>query len=206
MAMPDGGQRSARAAFGGRPKTDALAPGEVCILAGGLSTRMGRDKSRMLLGGRTLLEHVQSLVHPVDWPVRVIRRDMVPRCGPLGGVYTALKTCEADSLLFLACDMPFVSAAFIEHLIDRFDSKVQALFTQDGGRVGFPFLLRRSVLGQIERQLVLRRFSLEQLARDCGAKRLSSPLGQSRMLLNINSPKDWQLARQLVRQGVQRGD
>ena len=59
------------------------APGEVCILAGGLSTRMGRDKSSLRLRGKTLLEHVQRLARTVDLPVRVIRRELLPRCGPL---------------------------------------------------------------------------------------------------------------------------
>jgi molybdenum cofactor guanylyltransferase len=175
------------------------AAGEVCILAGGLSTRMGRDKSRMRLGGKTLLEHVQKIASAAGWPVRVIRRDMVPRCGPLGGVYTALQTSEAESLLFLACDMPFVSGAWIENLVQHVDPKAEAVFTQERDRVGFPFLLRRSVLSQIQRQFVLGEFSLEQLARACGAARVTSPPGQSWMFLNINRPKDWQVARQLAR-------
>ena len=83
----------------------------VSILAGGLSSRLGRDKARVRLGRRTLLAHVRRAAKELGLPVRVIRRDLVPRCGPLGGVFTALKTSRADAELFLACDMPFVSAS-----------------------------------------------------------------------------------------------
>src|SRR5262245_53027899 len=61
------------------------------ILAGGRSSRMGRDKSRLRVGRRTMLTHAKQAAQALGLPVRVIRRDIVPRCGPLGGVLTALK-------------------------------------------------------------------------------------------------------------------
>ena len=65
---------------------------EVCILAGGRSRRMGRDKARLRLGGVSLLARLKGLARALRLPARVIRRDAVPRCGPLGGIFTALKT------------------------------------------------------------------------------------------------------------------
>src|SRR2546430_17716334 len=92
---------------------------EICLLAGGQSRRMGRDKSRLKLGRRTLLGHIRAEAKTLGLPVRVIRRDLVPRCGPLGGIYTALKSTRADGVLFLACDMPFVRAALLKTQIGR---------------------------------------------------------------------------------------
>src|SRR5258706_6638023 len=82
---------------------------EVCILAGGLSRRMGTDKARLRLGSRTMLQHVQAAAKATGLPVRVISKDLIPNCGPLGGLYTALKTTKHDAILALACDMPFVT-------------------------------------------------------------------------------------------------
>src|ERR1700691_5640250 len=96
---------------------------EICILAGGLSTRMGRDKARLRLGGKTLLRRVRDVAAQTQWPARGIRRDLVARCGPLGGVYTALQTTSADNVLFLACDMPFVTIELVERLIELWPSK-----------------------------------------------------------------------------------
>jgi molybdopterin-guanine dinucleotide biosynthesis protein A len=75
---------------------------EACILAGGLSSRMGREKAQLKLAGRTLLAHVKKVAREACLPVRVIRRDLVARCGPLGGVYTALRTSHAKTVVFLA--------------------------------------------------------------------------------------------------------
>jgi molybdopterin-guanine dinucleotide biosynthesis protein A len=93
---------------------------EICILAGGLSSRMGRDKSRIRLGRRTILGHVRAIAAQLRLPVRVLRRDAVPRCGPLGGIYTALARSRADALLFLACDMPFISTAFLKQMLKMY--------------------------------------------------------------------------------------
>src|SRR5882672_1217416 len=112
---------------------------EICILAGGLSKRMGRDKARLRLGPNTMLGHIRATARRTGWPVRVIRRDLVPRCGPLGGVYTALKTTQSDAVIFLACDMPFVEVEVLDWLLDDHRSTPRPLFTMYRGRVGFPF-------------------------------------------------------------------
>ena len=167
---------------------------EICLLAGGLSSRMGRDKARLRLGRRTLLGHVRAVARALALPVRVIRRDLVPRCGPLGGIYTALKTSGTDAVLFLACDMPFVSATLLQTLMVS-ARRAKAVFTREAGRSGFPFLLRRTTLAAVEQQLAAKEFSLQSLAKKLRARTFQPPGGTSE-LLNINTPEDWREARQ----------
>src|SRR5262245_31356666 len=90
---------------------------EIWILAGGLSLRMGRDKSRLRLGSRTLLGHVRHAARQTGFPVRTLRKDALPRCGPVGGVWTALKRSRASALLFLPCDMPNITSAVLNELV-----------------------------------------------------------------------------------------
>ena len=167
---------------------------EICLLAGGLSSRMGRDKARLRLGRRTLLGHVRAVARALALPVRVIRRDLVPRCGPLGGIYTALKTSGTDAVLFLACDMPFVSATLLQTLMVS-ARRAKAVFTREAGRSGFPFLLRRTTLAAVEQQLAAKEFSLQSLAKKLRARTLQPPKSAPE-LLNINTPEDWREARQ----------
>lgn len=170
---------------------------EICILAGGLSTRMGRDKTRLRAAGRTLLGHVRAAARQTPWPVRVIRRDLVKRCGPLGGVYTALRTTSADQVLFLACDMPFVSAVLIKELVRSPAARAGAVFTRNrnGGRAGFPFILTRHLLSMVEQQIAQGRHSLQVLATRCHAEIFEVP-GNDATLCNINTPAEWEQARQ----------
>jgi molybdopterin-guanine dinucleotide biosynthesis protein A len=92
---------------------------EICILAGGLSRRMGKDKTRLRLGRRSMLALIRAQARATGLPVRVIRRDAVPRCGPVGGIYSALQTTRAEAVLFLACDMPFVTAELIQWILEQ---------------------------------------------------------------------------------------
>ncbi|HKB49081.1 MAG TPA: NTP transferase domain-containing protein, partial [Ktedonobacterales bacterium] len=63
------------------------------ILAGGDARRFGgRDKSALVVEGRPILERQLAMLASVANGVRVIRRedDLVPGCGPLGGLHAAL--------------------------------------------------------------------------------------------------------------------
>ncbi|MEO5803043.1 MAG: molybdenum cofactor guanylyltransferase [Verrucomicrobiota bacterium] len=163
---------------------------EICILAGGQSSRMGRNKSQLRLGGKTLLAHIRRTAKTLNFPVRTIRRDLVPRCGPLGGVYTALKTTSADAVLFLACDMPLVSGALLEKLLQYFKNGC-AIFTWSNDAAGFPLVLSRDAIPTVEKLLAKKQFSMQALATKTHAKKFRPGRVFKSDLLNINTSEDW---------------
>ena len=160
---------------------------------------MGRNKAALRLGGRTLLGRVRALAKQLGLPVRVIRRDLIPGCGPLGGIHTALTSSRAAASLFLSCDMPFVSADLLGRVIRGFGARTPALFVREAMGIGFPFLLRRSCLKIVERQLGRKQFSLQALARTLRAKTLRPARGRVPELFNVNTPADWRQARKFWR-------
>ena len=100
------------------------------ILIGGRATRFeGRDKSALIVEGKTILsrqlEALQGVVSDVmsvggdRVPSSEIRHvaDIVPGCGPLSGLHAALSSARFPMTLVLACDMPFVSAPLLRHLL-----------------------------------------------------------------------------------------
>lgn len=155
---------------------------------------MGRDKSRLRLGDRTLLAHVRAAAQSLDPRVRVLRVDVVPRCGPLGGVVTALVSTRADAVLFLSCDMPFVTPKTLRRLIAKAGRSAEAVFVESKGTVGFPFLIRRSAYPSVRKQLALRDLTLQGLARSLKSERLRQP-AKSWEHFNINTVEDLQRAR-----------
>ena len=165
------------------------------ILAGGRSSRMGRDKSRLVVGRRTMLAHVKQAAEALGLRVRVIRRDIVPRCGPLGGVLTALKTSRAEGELFLACDMPFVSAALLRKLLRKLSGSCQSAFTLNDGLAGFPFAVRVECAPIVEAQITAKKLSLQALARALRASLVSPPRSRREQTLNINTRADLAVAR-----------
>jgi len=160
---------------------------EICILAGGLSTRMGQAKARLRLGNLTLLGCVRRNAAALRLPVRVIRKDLVRRCGPLGGIYSALKTTKAFAVLFLPCDMPFISTSSLRRCLAVFDGE-RPVFALSRGQPGFPIILPVALLPVVKSQIDAGRFALHQLARATGARRLRLPAQE---MFNVNTPEDF---------------
>jgi len=173
---------------------------EVCILAGGLSTRMGRDKARIRVGGITMLTRIRATAArafpPASARVRVLRKDRVRRCGPLGGIISALRTTHAPTVLFLACDMPLISPALLKKIV-RAGDDVRAAFALQRGRVGFPFVLPVHSRELIEKQMATGEFSLQALAHKLRGRRVLVATS-NRELFNVNTPSDITVAEQLL--------
>lgn len=112
------------------------------VLAGGRSTRFGdADKAVASLAGVPMIRRVADRVAPVVSELVVNCRsdqrdaiedalagvdpsvrfavDPVEDEGPLAGVRNGLHAADAEYALVVACDMPFVDAAFVDHLFER---------------------------------------------------------------------------------------
>ena len=164
---------------------------EACVLAGGMATRMGCEKGGLDFHGKTLLEVARETVKSAGFKCRVVERDVVPRCGPLGGIITAMRKTQANRILFLSCAMPFVTAG----LLARMDGEqADHVFAESEGRVGFPFVISVGLEGvreTIEAQHAAGNFSIQSLAAALSAARLAVP---KEMLFNINTPTDLEAA------------
>lgn len=103
----------------------------VVIQAGGRSSRMGEDKGLVPLAGRPMIEHVLTRVAGLgdetlvttnnpdsyDFLGLPMASDPEPGAGALPGLRTALKAAHGDTVLVLACDMPFVNRLLLEHML-----------------------------------------------------------------------------------------
>jgi molybdopterin-guanine dinucleotide biosynthesis protein A len=99
------------------------------IQAGGSSSRMGRDKAFVELNGTPLIEHVIRRIANLGDEILIVTNrlqayshlgirtvpDAVPEAGALVGLYSALYAAQGDTVLVVACDMPFLNRALLEH-------------------------------------------------------------------------------------------
>lgn len=101
------------------------------VLAGGKSTRMGQDKAMLRLGNRPLVVRAIGILRPFVHEVKLLAppnryenlrasvvSDRWPTQGPLAAVCTGLLDSDAEWNLFLACDLPLISARLITLLIN----------------------------------------------------------------------------------------
>lgn len=107
------------------------------VLAGGASTRMQRDKAALAYHGKPQLQWAFELlaqfctstfvsVRPDqrEEPTRVALPQIVdrqPGIGPIAGITAAFTDHPDSAWLVMACDLPFLTAATLRHLIARRD-------------------------------------------------------------------------------------
>lgn len=102
---------------------------EAFILVGGQSSRMGSDKSQLVFGRGTTVEHIAAALRSLTPMIRVVGAwdhgtlaglqnvpDTHERWGALGGIHAALTACNAEWAVIVACDLPLISADLIRRL------------------------------------------------------------------------------------------
>ncbi len=107
----------------------------IAIQAGGRSSRMGQDKGLALLAGKPMIEHMLARVAGLGQEILIttnnpagyaylglpLAGDAEPGAGALPGLYTALAAAQGETVLLLACDMPFVNRDLLAYLLSLAD-------------------------------------------------------------------------------------
>jgi molybdopterin-guanine dinucleotide biosynthesis protein A len=107
------------------------------ILVGGGSTRFGRDKALVEIGGRPMLARIIELMQTATEEVKLVAlpgkyhgydveivADQWPGEGPLGGIVTALEDAAksprmSEWNLMVSCDMPFLTNDWLKFMCGR---------------------------------------------------------------------------------------
>ncbi|KUG27716.1 molybdopterin-guanine dinucleotide biosynthesis protein moba [hydrocarbon metagenome] len=188
------------------------------VLAGGKSTRLGRDKVVEVVGGKSLLAATVELVAGVTGEVVVSGRDPAPLgvavpwlpdavsgTGPAGGILTAL-TALGRPVLAVSCDLPFLRRDTLTALLAaRQGRPAAALMTTyrrtDTGYVeslvavyepaGAPILKRAVAEGLYRLSAVFPEAIRHHLDYDPADPEAAKPF------FNINYPRDLDLAREM---------
>src|SRR5262245_31221611 len=224
------------------------------ILAGGRATRFGgRDKSALVVDGRSILERQVAelsavvddlmIVGSIDGARRLsdvdgvrgrqhvdrarrlpafagfadapasarlaetpeARRrqpsvrsiaDVVPGCGPLGGLHAALTMMRGDRVLVVACDMPYIEAALADFLLSIAGDAAIVVPETDRGYHPLCAVYTRACLEPVAARLAERRLMMRDLFDDVAtrivtAEELSRFGAPSRLLANVNTPAEY---------------
>ena len=178
------------------------------ILAGGMSSRFGSNKALSRIDGDRLIERLCRTVGSVTGRMMLIthtpedyaflklesRKDLVPRCGPIGGIYTALRTAQTPLCLCVACDMPFVRPEFLEYMVERSAGYDVVVPVNDGRVEPLCAVYRETCVPAIEDRIYARRFKIAGFFDEVRVLRLAPEEGgfhDDDMFFNINDRTDY---------------
>ncbi len=147
------------------------------ILAGGRSSRFGQDKARFMYKDKALLSWVSAslsnaaelfLIANQAYPEfkLPVYSDIIASQGPLSGIHAGLSYAKHDWLAVAACDMPFLTPAYWDALLDFVENKYQILSVAHEGKLEpLASLYHKSCLPFFENRLRQQRLGMQTLIR-----------------------------------------
>ena len=191
------------------------------ILAGGKSSRFGKDKSTAKLGDKTLLDHTINKIEKEFTEILVISNNkefnfknnkihVVEDCiegqlGPLVGILTAMKWVKKNNknykwIASFPCDTPFFDMKFISELKIKIKetSKKLIFLNSDKKRHNIFGLWSVDLIETLEEDIKNGLRKVEIWADKIGYENININTKEFDMFLNINTKEDLKKAKENI--------
>jgi len=195
------------------------------VLAGGLSSRMGQDKSLLPRGSNrnspSMVDFSKQLLTDSGISNIVISGDnhqvpdLVKGAGPVGGIFSVLQHClkkqiQPKALLILPVDLPLMTASALKQL--RFKGELSqkaSFFKEPSGRThNIPLYLPNNAYLELFLAQAFKGYSAKEGEKNGPSIRgllkqvphqaisLENNASTSQILFNSNTQQDWKIAQQ----------
>jgi molybdopterin-guanine dinucleotide biosynthesis protein A len=198
------------------------------VLAGGHSSRLGRDKAGLRFGPQTLLDRVMSRLMAVAAPVVVSRafraapldlpngvleaRDERPDGGPLLGLLAGFRRLQglAEAVVVVPVDAPFLTVPWLARLAAALERSRAVLYEYQGVPHALTAGYRLDLLPKLERLVSEGRSAPQELSAGespaiLRVEELWKPDGGPPPLMDVDTPEDYRDALRLDGFGDPRG-
>jgi len=183
------------------------------ILAGGNSSRMGRDKALLQIGNKPLIEYILNQLKPHFGEVLISAKDpcryahldadvvvdFTRKEGPIFGIASALKAAKNERVFITTCDTPTINLKLVETMLNvssRYDCVVPT-FRDDLYEPLFA-VYHKSVSHAIEKMLGKGERSVVKLFSKVKVDYVRAE--ESNWFKNLNTMEDYrEFTRELVR-------
>jgi molybdenum cofactor guanylyltransferase len=180
------------------------------ILAGGQSKRMGYNKALVKLKGRPLIEYSLNALRGVTGNIVLSVgsemfqyknlpsvTDIIPGCGPVGAIWSALRYSTTVMNLVISCDMPFVPVPLLKMLIkeaEEYGAPVTLPVDNKGCLQPLCAVYNKSILPLFNEAVIQKKFKLKDLISEAGMRQIktdqSHDLFSPGIFFNMNTPDD----------------
>jgi len=144
------------------------------ILAGGKSSRMGRNKALLPIGNLPMIQHLFERLRPLFDEVLISANDRTGypaldatwvadafrETGALGGMHSSLKAMQSQEAFVIGCDMPQPNLDLVGHLLSLAPDAEAVVPRIDGRPEPTHAVYARTVVPAIEEQLLAGRYKI----------------------------------------------
>lgn len=116
------------------------------ILSGGKSSRMGTNKSLLVINGKTIIERIRDLMQGIFKEVILVTNepdeyqfldlriyeDVFKGYGPLAGIHSGLLHSTTQKNFIISCDVPLMTEQMIKYLVEFKTKKSITIAKADG--------------------------------------------------------------------------
>ena len=188
------------------------------ILAGGQARRMaGANKAALRIGERRIIDRQLALLRQIADPVYIVSEradrftdlavqvvaDVFPDAGSLGGIYTAIVSSPCPRTLVVACDMPFLTMPWLQRLARPSSAELVIPRSAEGYEplcAMWAAACAEAIRRRIERRQLKAALLVEELrVEEIGPEVLASFDPHGMLLVNVNTPHDYERAQELSR-------
>lgn len=196
------------------------------VLAGGKSSRLGRDKALEHLGDTSIIECVIGVLEEISKEILVVTRpgqareltsyggrvrfieDDPPGHGPLGGLHSGLLASKDEYAWVVGCDMPFLNVSLLKYQM-KLASGYDAVVPRMSGLQPLHSVYSKSCLPQIKSLLRQEGASLHHLLSFLRVRYVDegeiAPWDRNGLsFFNINTEADLEMARTLLSKGLEK--
>lgn len=177
------------------------------VLAGGKSSRMGRDKGIIELGGKKFIDYIIAALVPNVSEVIIIANndnynnlgykvynDIIKERGPLGGIYTGLMNSKTENNIAVSCDIPFVNSGLIRHIIKNKGRADISVPVFEGNTQPLCAVYTKGIVAQIHDLIVNNELKIHNVLKHfiTTEVHITQKLDfyNDRLLANINTPEE----------------
>lgn len=182
------------------------------ILAGGKSSRMGKDKALLMHEGKSFLEHCAATLSSVcdevlistnhDYPDIGLKMvyDIYENKGPIGGIYAGMQRAKYDNILCLSVDTPLVTSNFLKWMLAHQIGATSVFIKEEDKYHPLIAIYRKEdqiiILNQLNNNQ-LRMYSLIKELNHLSIDAEDYPRYNSTLLKNVNTPEEYKKIKSL---------
>lgn len=181
------------------------------VLAGGKSSRFGRNKAMAVFQGASFLKRTLAVMDALFEETAIVTntpevyeacyggdgggrhpvwQDITPYAGPMGGIVTAFEKSRHDRIFVVACDMPLLDVTVLREIIRDSDDADAVIPCHGDTKEYLMALYRRNLLPDLKKSLEAGQHSLKNFLKNRAKVRCVSVEGRS--WLNVNTPEDFE--------------